>query len=188
MFVELRTNKFKASPGSEILVTLEVINRSNTEVRLVSMEVTSNDTVFALPSTLVYNQGYTKELTIQTPEQLSIPYWLIKHPEEGMYKVDEQKKRGTTADPPSIMAAVTIEINGTSITLHAPVIYKTVDPAKGEVTRPLSIIPPVTVESVDEVLMFNQGHERIIQLKLAAVDDSVKGELHLMTSLPDWKV
>ena len=72
------------------------------------------------------------------------------------------------------MAAVTIEINGTSITLQAPVIYKTVDPAKGEVNRPLSIIPPVTVESVDEVLMFNQGHERIIQLKLAAVDDSVK--------------
>ena len=188
LFVELRTNKFKASPGSEILVTLEVINRSNTEVRLVSMEVTSNDTVFALPSTLVYNQGYTKELTIQTPEQLSIPYWLIKHPEEGMYKVDEQKKRGTPADPPSITAAVTIEINGTSITLQAPVIYKTVDPAKGEVTRPLSIIPPVTVESVDEVLMFNQGHERIIQLKLAAVEDSVKGELHLKTSLPDWKV
>jgi hypothetical protein len=151
------------------------------------MEVTSNDNVFALPSTLVYNQGYTKELTIQTPEQLSIPYWLIKHPEEGMYKVDQQKKRGTPADPPSITAAVKIEINGTSITLQAPVIYKTVDPAEGEVIRPLSIIPPVTVESNDEVLMFNQGHERIIQLKLTAAEDSVKGNLHLKTSCQTGK-
>ncbi len=170
LFVEVRTNKFKASPGSELLVTLEIINRSNIEVRLVSMEVTSNDTVFALPSTLVYNQGYTKELAIQTPEQLSIPYWLIKHPEEGMYVVDAQSKRGTPADPPSIRATLTVEIYGTPFMLETPVIYKTVDPAEGEVTRPLSIIPPVTVESNDEVLMFNQGRERIIQLKLAAVE------------------
>ncbi len=39
LFAEVRTNKFKASPGSELLVTLEVINRSTIEVRLVSMEV-----------------------------------------------------------------------------------------------------------------------------------------------------
>lgn len=188
LFVEVRTNKFKASPGSELLVTLEVINRSNTEVRLVSMEVTSNDTVFALPSTLVYNQGFNKELSIRTPQHLSIPYWLIKHPEEGMYVVDDQKKRGTPSDPPSIRAALKIEINGAPFTLETPVIYKTVDPAAGEIIRPLSIIPPVTVESNDEVLVFNQGHERIIQLKLAAVEDSVKGDLHLKTSLPDWKV
>jgi LmbE family N-acetylglucosaminyl deacetylase len=188
LFVEVRTNTFKASPGSSLPVTLEVINRSNTEVRLVSMEVTSNDSVFALPSSLVYNQGYTKELTIQTPQQMSIPYWLIQHPEEGMYVVDDQIKRGTPADPPSIRAALKIEVNGTPITLETPVIYKTVDPAEGEVIKPLSIIPPVTVESKDEVLMFNQGHERIIQLKLAAVEDTVKGDLHLKTSLPDWKV
>lgn len=188
LFVEVRTNKFKASPGSELLVTLEVINRSNTEVRLVSMEVTSIDSVFVLPSTLIYNQGYTKDLAIKTPEHLSIPYWLIKHPEEGMYVVDDQAKRGTPADPPSIKAALKMEINGAPFTMMTPVIYKTVDPAEGEVIRPLSIIPPVTVESNDEVLMFNQGHERIIQLTLAAAEDHVKGDLHLKTSRPDWKV
>jgi len=188
LFVEVRTNKFKASPGSKLLVTLEVINRSGMEVRLVSMEVTSNDTVFALPSTLLYNQGFTKEITIQTPENLNMPYWLVQHPEEGMYVVEDQIKRGTPADPPSIRAAIKVDVNGSLFTIVTPVIYKTVDPAEGEVTRPLSIIPPVTVESTDEVLMFNQGHERFIQLTLAAGQDSVKGDLHLKTSVPGWKV
>ncbi len=188
LFVEMRTNKFKASPGSKLPVTVEIINRSNVEVRLVSLAFTSNDSVYTLPSTLIYNQGFTKELTIYTPENLSIPYWLIKHPEEGMYVVDDQVKRGTPADAPSIMASVKVEVNGTVFTLMTPVIYKTVDPAEGEVTRPLSIIPPVTVESSDEVLMFNQGHERNIQLSLTAAADSVQGDLHLKTSVPGWKV
>ncbi len=67
-------------------------------------------------------------------------------------------------------------------------IYKTVDPAEGEITRPLSIIPPVTVEASSEVLMFNKGSERKIELTLSAVEDTVKGELHLKTSMPGWKV
>jgi LmbE family N-acetylglucosaminyl deacetylase len=188
LFAEVRTNKYKASPGSPLSVTLEVINRSNAEVSLVSVQVDANDTTFSLPSTLSYNQVFLKDLNIQTPRKLNIPYWWIEHPTEGMYVVGDQLLRGTPSNAPALTAHIQLLINGTPFLYQTPVIYKTVDPAEGEITRPLSIIPPVTVEASAEVLVFNNGTERKIELTLSAVEDTVKGELHLKTSMPGWKV
>lgn len=188
LFVEVRTSKFKASPGTTLPVSLEVINRSDVSVTLVSVSPSSNDTVFNFSSPLVYNQGLLKEFTIQTPDRLSIPYWLIKHPEEGMYIVDDQQRRGLPSDPPSITMQIRLEVSGATIILHTPVVYKAVDPAEGEITRPLSIIPPVTVESDDEVLVFGHKQPRQIRLTLTAAMDSIEGQLRLSTSKPEWKI
>jgi len=188
LFVEVRTNVLKVSPMSNIQVTLEVINRSPVEVTLTSMIPSEMDTVFVLNAPLLYNVGVTKNFNIKTPERLSIPYWLDKHPTEGMYVVDDQQLRGLAADPPPLTAKITVDIFGTALSFNTPVIYKTVDPADGEITRPLSIIPPVTVEANSEVLVFNKGHERSIPLTLTAAQDSVRGELHLKIDQPGWKV
>lgn len=188
LFVEVRTSRFKASPGTTLPVSLEVINRSDVAVTLVSVSPSSNDTVFNFSSPLAYNQGFLKEFSIQTPARLSIPYWLIKHPDEGMYIVDDQQLRGLPSDPPSITMQINLEVSGNSIILNTPVIYKAVDPAEGEITRPLSIIPPVTVESDDEVLVFGHKQPRQIRLTLTAAMDSIQGQLHLHTSKAEWKI
>ncbi len=188
LFIEVRTDEFKASPTSNLPVTLEVINRSSTDVTLISMMASGMDTVFGLNAPLTYNIGFTKNFTLTTPEKLSIPYWLVKHPTEGMYVVDDQMQRGLAADPPAMTVKIKVNIYGTSFSLSTPVIYKSVDPAKGEITRPLSIIPPVTVEASSEVLVFNKGHEMSIPLTLTAAQDSVSGELHLKIDQPGWKV
>ena len=188
LFIELRTHKYKASQGSLLKVTLEVINRSSSEVTLVSVKPTPSDTLTTLSTSLLYNQVFVKEFEITTPEKLSTPYWLEKHPTEGMYVVDDQLLRGIPASPPSITATINIQVGGKDLTFNTPVIYKMVDPAEGEITRPLSIIPPVTVETDNEVLMFNDGEHRKIQLTLAAVEDNVQGELRLKTTDAAWKV
>jgi LmbE family N-acetylglucosaminyl deacetylase len=188
LFVEVRTNVFKSSPLSKIQVTLEVINRSPIDITLSSMIPSEMDTVFVLNAPLAYNIGVIKNFNITTPGRLSIPYWLEKHPTEGMYRVDDQLLRGVAADPPALTAMVSIDIFGTTFSFNTPVIYKTVDPAEGEITRPLSILPPVTVEAGSDVLVFNKGHERNIQMTLTAVQDSVIGELHLSIDQPGWKV
>ncbi|HEY3385036.1 MAG TPA: hypothetical protein VGK46_00920, partial [Saprospiraceae bacterium] len=188
LFIELRTHKYKASPGSPLKVTLEVINRSSNEVTLVSVKPSSTDTLVTISDTLAYNQVFLKEFEITTPDKLSTPYWLEKHPTEGMYIVEDQSLRGIPASPPSINAIINVRVGGKDLTFNTPVIYKMVDPAEGEITRPLSIIPPVTVEADNEVLMFNNGEHRKIKLTLAAVEDNVKGELRLKTTDPAWKV
>jgi LmbE family N-acetylglucosaminyl deacetylase len=188
LFIEARTNTFKASPGSNLNVTIEVINRSDIEVNLISVIPSDNDTIYTIESPLAYNKIFLKDLNLKASSKLSTPYWLSIHPTEGMYVVPDQLLRGIPADPPSMSAGITISVGGILFTYSTPVIYKTVDPAEGEITRPLSIVPPVTVEADAEVLVFSKKEERNIQLTLTALQDSVYGELLLNIPETGWKV
>ena len=188
LFVEARTNVYRTGPHRDINVTLEAINRSSTEVTLVSVRPQYTDDMTSFNLSLPYNQGIVKELKWTTPDKLSIPYWLENHPTEGMYIVPEQQLRGQPSDPPAMLVNVDVLIMQRPFTFTIPVIYKTVDPAEGEITRPLSIVPPVTIESSSEVLMFREGENREVTLLLTASRDSVQGTLQLTTSNNGWKV
>ena len=188
LFIEARTDHFKASPGSTIDVTLEVINRSTQMVSLLSLQTSTSDSTIYLTEPLPYNVGYTTELQLKTPPALSIPYWLSEPHSEGMYNVEQQTMRGLPSNPPAINLNLSILIDGKPYVFQTPVIYKIVDPAEGEVTRPLSVVPPVTVESTDEVIVLRKGEAREINLTLTSVQDSVEGVLNLRIKEAGWKV
>lgn len=188
LFVEARTTVYKTGPKRDINVVVETINRSKSEVSLLSVRPDNSDTTFNFNLPLNYNQGVVKEMKWPTPDHLSIPYWLEHHPTEGMYIVPEQQLRGQPSDKPAMLVNVDLLIMQKPFTFKVPVIYKTVDPAEGEITRPVSIVPPVTVEANAEVLMFRQGEPREIILNLTAARDSVGGSLQLTTSTSGWKV
>jgi hypothetical protein len=96
--------------------------------------------------------------------------------------------RGIPANSPSVTLDITVTIDGKPFLFRTPVVYKTVDPAEGEVTRPLSILPPVTVEAHDEVLVFKKGEAREVYLTLTSVQDSVSGTLQLKSPAEGWKI
>lgn len=188
LYIEVRTNKFKTSPGMLIPATLEVINRSDLDVSLTSIDYTGNDSIYTLPAPLAYNQVFLKEMKISTPDQLSTPYWLVESPKEGMYTVSDQAVRGQPANPPAIMAHVNLLILGTPIQFNTPVVYKTVDPAAGEIHRPLYITPPVAVQFDEDVLVFSEGNDRMINVTLTAIQDSVNGVLKLNIDENGWSI
>lgn len=188
LFVELRTTQFRITPGLSLPVTLEAINRSDVDVNLTSLSPAHMDTVFTLNTPLLYNQDVTVSLRLSVPDQLTIPYWIQEPPTEGMYVVPDQQKRGIPGIDPALMAEVGLEIQGQLIRYRLPVIYKTVDPAEGEVTKPVYITPPVTAEVESEALVFNQGEARMIPVRLTAMADSVSGTLDLRMDDPAWKV
>lgn len=188
LFAEVRSQTYKVSPGARINVVMEVINRSANDVRLLSMQPSTEDTTFTFSIPLPFNQGFLKDLSLKAPQALSIPYWLVQHPTEGMYIVDDPALRGLPVNPQDFTARISLTVNDLPLIVNIPVIYKAVDPAKGEISRPISVVPPVTIASDDEVLVFNDGQLRKIQISLTAMRDSISGELHLHTSSPAWKV
>ncbi len=105
-----------------------------------------------------------------------------------MYVVNDQQKIGKPADDPALMVDVNVQVQDHSFTFPVPVIYKAVDPAKGEVTKPVYITPPVTVEVEGEALVFNESQPRIIPVILKSIIDSVSGTLHLNIDQPGWTV
>lgn len=187
LFLDLRTNQFRVSPGSVIPVTLEAINRSDVDVILKSLN-TPGDSSFIFGNELKNNQVFVKDVRVTVPDKLSIPYWLKEKSTEGMYSVSDQKIRGMPADPAAIVAQVEVSVAGRNFTFDVPVMYRTVDPAEGEIYKPLYITPPVTVNLDDDVLVFSKGQERMINMTLTAIKDSVSGVLSLHLSNPDWKI
>jgi hypothetical protein len=146
------------------------------------------DTLFPIDQILSYNNGVTKPMDFTVPDHLSIPYWLASTPAEGMYVVDNQLDRGVPSDPPAMEAQVLVKVGAHLIPFTIPVIFKTVDPAEGEITRPVYITPPVSVEIKSEALVFNQGENRTIPVHLTAIADSVQGKVRLLAEGKGWKI
>ncbi len=188
LFIEIRTNKFRVSPGMILPATLEIANRSNVDVTLSSVKFSAGDTSFSFQTPLKYNQVVMNEMKVPVPDHLSTPYWLVETPKEGMYVVPDQEKRGRPYNDPEISADVNVLISGIPIVFNIPVIYKTVDPAKGEIHRPLSVTPPVTIQFDENVLVFSLCNERTIDVTLTAIQDSVSGTLQLNIPQKDWTI
>ncbi len=187
LFIELRTNTFRSSPGTLIPVTLEVINRSDVDVMLQSLAAPIDSTQ-SFNTSLLNNQVVLKDILIKVPDRLSSPYWLTDPSTEGMYTVKDQNMKGVPSDPPSIMTDVEILVAGQPITFQIPVVYRTIDPAEGEIYRPLLITPPVAIDRDADVLLFAKGQERMIHMTLTAIQDSVSGILNLKIAEPGWKI
>ncbi|MEO6133433.1 MAG: PIG-L family deacetylase [Saprospiraceae bacterium] len=188
LFIDVHADKFSVSPGSTLHATLEIANRSNTDVVLSSVNFSNVDTTYSFQTPLKYNQVVLNEMKITVPDQLSTPYWLVETPREGMYIVNDQAKRGRPYNAPDISANIHVIVSGTQVSFNVPVIYKTVDPAKGELHRSISVTPPVTVKFDEDVLMFSKGKERTINVTLSAIQDSVSGSLHLKLPQKDWTI
>lgn len=187
LYVEARTNAYTVSPGNKVPLTLEIINRSPVEAVLDEVSATHrvlDPEDIALP----YNIGVTRSLTVSAPDKLSTPYWLSSVPTEGMYRVDDQRLRGLPADDPVLHLDVTIRVEGHPLHYEVPVVYKTVDPAQGEITRPVSVTPPVAISMGEEALVFQLGKPRTIPVTLTALQDSVSGTFTIKTGSDEWSL
>jgi len=188
LYIEARTNSVNVTPASSLPVTLEIINRSSINATLIDISPEGMDTSISYSTSLPDNEVVTKDFKFTVPDHLSIPYWLEEQPTTGMYVVNDQKKISKPADDPSLIVDVKVDVQGSSITFSIPVIFKTVDPAKGEITKPVYITPPVTAEIESDALVFNESQPRVIPVLLKSIADSVSGTLYLKINQPGWKV
>lgn len=188
LFIEVHADKYSVSPGTLMPASLEIANRSNILVTLSSVKFNGDDTTYSFKTPLKYNQVVLNEMKVKIPDQLSTPYWLTEPSKEGMYTVSDQSKRGRPYNVPEISANINLNISGTPIQFNIPVIYKSVDPAKGEIHRPISITPPVAIKFDEDVLVFPNGKERTINVTLSAIQDSVNGTLQLKVPQKNWTV
>jgi hypothetical protein len=86
------------------------------------------------------------------------------------------------------MTRVDFVVAGQPISLEVPVVFRMIDPAEGEIYRPLLITPPVNVDLDEEVLIFSKGQERMISMTLTSIQDSISGFLDLKIEEPGWKI
>ncbi len=92
---------------------------------------------------------------VDDEEPLSQPYWLENGMSKGYFDVQNPLLIGKAENDANFIARFAIEVHGQDLVIERPVQYKYVDPVKGELYEPLTIIPKVTVYVSPTIVLNN---------------------------------
>ncbi|HEX8356276.1 MAG TPA: PIG-L family deacetylase, partial [Segetibacter sp.] len=86
---------------------------------------------------------------------LSQPYWLEQEMKQGYFNVLNPLMIGKAENDPNYTARFTVQIEGEEFVIERGVQYKFVDPVRGELYEPLTVIPKVTVSISPTIVLKN---------------------------------
>lgn len=189
LYLEVSANSPQASPNSDVALRMEVLNRSNAKINLVSYNLSTLDKGITKNMELPENQRLNFEEGITIPHNMAYtaPYWLNNHSTLGMYHVEYQDLIGLPETPRVIFVDFNLNINGTPITITKPVVYRYSKPDKGELYRPFEIIPEVSASISDKVFIFENDQQKEIEITVKAGRDAIEGYVQ-MAYPNDWSV
>jgi hypothetical protein len=78
---------------------------------------------------------------------------------EGSFNIDEQESIGRPQNKPSYTVKFIVTIEGRRFEFVKPVLYKYTDPVKGELYQPLVVVPPVTISTEPDIVVFRKSEK-----------------------------
>ena len=182
LFIEARAAQYQSAPGEKLKYSLEIVNRSRASIALEEISVADLQWDSVFTGDIRPNRQTVIELNATVPahSEYSDPYWL-KHPHAiGLYTVKDERNIGMPQNNPAVNFSFTVRIGDETLTVQRPLIYKWVDPVKGELWRPFEIVPPVSVNLSEKVLVFGTGEPKQMRLLIrSAIDKPLSGSLQL---------
>jgi LmbE family N-acetylglucosaminyl deacetylase len=151
--------------GDKMNLRAQVINRFNYRVKINSID--ANDSALALQSKEIpFNQLQTFETTAAA-SALTQPYWLAAPHPIGVYTLADNTLAGNPENPDLPKVTFQFIIEGKPINIDRRIVYKYVDPVRGEVYQPIEITPPVTanIENKDYIFSTQQAQTVLVKLK-----------------------
>lgn len=188
LFLEAKTNAHKLTPNEEMSLDIEMINRMNAKMDIVSISAQGFkfDTILNAP--LINNEIIKWNLKTIVPETtpLTAPYWLTKKGTLGLYNVEDQALIGKPESDRTLKMNFIINIEGTLFNYEKNIVYKYNSPENGETYRPLEIVPPLSVKVKEPVYIFANNEPKEIKVTVNAWTTNQTGKLYL--PLPKgWK-
>lgn len=155
--------------GESALVTVSMINRSNTPIEIHTISVGNIDTTLEVTLPVNVPVSYTFTYHISEKEPLTQPYWLQEEKTEGRFSVAKQTDIGKPQNDPPLAAFVAIEEQNVGREVIAPVMYRHTDPVRGELYQPIEIVPALLVYFAPGTILDNLDPVFHPSLKLTVV-------------------
>ena len=188
VWVDAAADRWDAVAGGEIEVTGSVLWRAPaawawTATRLEGVVAADLGSAGALEP----NRIARESVIVEIPDHAcySQPYWLSERPEGDAQCAELEDSPG----PKTVLRAVfSFETPaGIEVEIEKPVVYRWVDPSLGERTRPLAVVPPVTVAFARENRMFTDSEAAEVAVRLASTGGPAKAAVAL-TAPRGWTV
>lgn len=189
LYLEAIAEQPIATPGEEINIELEAINRSTGKIFMNSIHVSPSgekiDTLFALKN----NETWKENILYTIPDKASYttPYWLLEKGDLGLYKVKDDNLIGLPETPVPYEVEFYLTVEGVKIRYTRKLVFKRNDPVQGETYRPFEIVPPLSVSTRDKVITFANHAPKEVPVTLKAMQDSVSGEIRFK-KMDSWQV
>ncbi|MDR3697025.1 PIG-L family deacetylase [Mucilaginibacter sp.] len=118
--------------------------------------------------------------------KISQPYWLESSHHNGSYDVSNAGNIGDPENPDAPVVEFAFQIDGHEIISDRKLVYKYVDPAKGEIYQPVEITPPVTANITAKNYIFNSKQSQFVEIKLQSFTKAT-GSISIKP-MAGWKV
>lgn len=189
LYLEAVANTSLATPGEEVKLNIEAINRSEVPTQLISIKLHPGAREIPINLSLANNKSSLERVDFIVPENINFtsPYWLNEEGSLGMYKVENNDLVGLPETPRELKAEFVVRINDVNIPFQRNITYKFNDPVTGESYRPFEVVPAVSVTAGTEVMVFANGAPGTIPVTVKAMKNGISGTLK-PGSLPGWKI
>ena len=189
LFMEALADTETITKDSKFNLQLEVINRSQSNVKLISvnaLNIKSEIQNKPLKNNEKVNFQF-KDVVVGNAVDYSNLFWLKEQQTEGMYQVSDKSIRILPEVSTSFPVIFTIEIEGKTIEFVKNICYKFNNPDDGETYVPFTILPEFTSTIESKVLIFNSTQPKEISVKVKAHKANASGKLSVVIP-PDWKI
>lgn len=168
LYVAATANHYNIAPGEQVITSFELVNRSSVPVNIkkIVASTLNYDTTFSasLENNKPLEFKTTKSVSDKAP--FSDPYWLRESHSLGLFTVKDKSLIGKPENDPAVVLDFQFEINGELINLAAPLIYTWTDPVKGELVRPFEIVPAMSLNLSESVIVFSNASAKPISVRV----------------------
>ncbi len=163
--IDALADRETAVPGEEFTANVRVFFPANEMIRVEKVEIRSPTgwTVTEAETPAPRQQGFFRAENPNTAKTYKIiatsnarptePYWLTEPRDGEIFRWLQSEHVTRSFEPPVLSAEVLIKIGETEIKFEQPVEYRFADDVRGELRRPLSLVPGVTLELDRSLLM-----------------------------------
>ncbi|MBM3762178.1 MAG: PIG-L family deacetylase [Acidobacteria bacterium] len=184
LWVELQADKYIAVQGTTAKIKLAAIQRGGVKASIEGVAFSGVGGVADVtPSMKLGNNAPVSvplDWKVAVDAPLTQPYYMMEARGEAMFKVSDMGLLGLPQSPAPVVATVKLNVDGTSIELYRELTHRYVDRGVGELTRPVTIVPPVSVRLALDALVFPGVEARKVEVILKANLANSAGSLKLV--------
>ncbi|MDZ4806371.1 MAG: PIG-L family deacetylase [Candidatus Eisenbacteria bacterium] len=194
LWLEAVSVEVAVSGGDSLHVTATAVNRSAGSIQFTraTLDLAGHPSVVRIESgrPLADNTPISLPMGLVIPNDIdwtaTQPYWLRKPHERGSHVLDDTSILNHPDNDPVAVMHFEMVVSGQPMTWDVPVVNRAVDRVKGELYRPLAVVPPVTAHLDQQVYLFADRQPRPVTV---TVTSRRTGNGTVQLEMPDgWSV
>src|SRR5579871_397952 len=183
LWLDASADKFAAVPGGSFKLNATAVARMHTIARVDAVEVDGlvQASAEVKDGALPFNEAKSFPVEVGVPANapLSQPYWLRLPKQGDTYNVPDQTEIGMAENPPILAAHFRLREPISEIEIVRPVVFRYIERAQGELTRPIFIEPPVSLRWSEPTLLFPDAAAKSVALQVTSNVGSAAGALSI---------